>query len=233
MADTQDIQAKGFEWELTMNPTRAWRVSLNFADTETVLTNIGPRMTELFEGFWLPHLEKFGGLDWNNPIGQVNGNTTLQQVNLDVLEFLEQKAQEGKPTLEQRQYRVNFVTNYRFNEGFLQGFSVGGAARWQSDNAVGYPLIPRADGVVQPDITRPYLNEEVWNFDLTFAYRKKITDKIDWTVQINIRNLQNLHNDDLSTIRKNPDPSNSDFGIPARMRFDPPSQFLLTNTFRF
>ncbi len=227
VSDTQDIQAKGFEWELTMNPTRSWRVSFNFADTETILTNIGPRMTELFNNFWLPHLERFGDLDWNDPMGPNNGVTLQEQVNQDVLEYLEQKAQEGKPTLEQRQYRVNFVTNYRFQEGFLQGFSVGGAARWQSDNAVGFPLIPREDGIVQPDITRPWLNEDVYNFDLTFAYRKKISDKINWTIQLNIRNLQNLQNDELSTIRRQPN------GDVARVRYDPPSQFLLTNTFRF
>jgi hypothetical protein len=148
-------------------------------------------------------------------------------VNQDVLEFLEQKAQEGKPTLEQRQYRVNFVTNYTFRDGFLQGFSIGGAARWQSDNAVGYPLIEREDGVVQPDITRPWFNEDVYNFDLTFSYRRKITDKIDWIIQANIRNLQNLENDEVSTIRRQPN------GDIARVRFDPPSQYLLTNTFRF
>ncbi|MDA0349726.1 MAG: TonB-dependent receptor plug domain-containing protein [Verrucomicrobia bacterium] len=229
VADTQDILAKGFEWETTMNPTRSWRVSLNFSDTETILTNIGPGMTELFDEFWLPYLEEHGDLNFGNPVqDQSEGeNTIAEQVNTDVLEYLEQKLQEGKPTLEQRQYRVNLVTNYRFSEGFLNGFSVGGAARWQSDNAVGFPLIEREDGVVQADITRPWRNEDVYNFDLTFAYRKKITDKINWTVQLNIRNLQNLRNDDLSTVRVNPD------GKIARVRFDPPSQFLLTNTFRF
>lgn len=227
VSDTQDIQAKGFEWELTMNPTRAWRVSFNFADTETILTNIGPRMTKLFNEFWLPHLERFGHLDWNDPMGPVDGVTTLEQVNQDVLEFLEQKAQEGRPTLEQRQYRANLITNCTFREGFLQGFSVGGAARYQSDNAVGFPLIPRDDGIVKPDIANPWWNEDVYNYDLTFAYRTKLGKSINWTIQLNIRNLQNLRNDEISTIRRQPN------GDVARIRFDPPSQFLLTNTFRF
>ena len=227
VSDTQDIQAKGFEWELTMNPTRAWRVSFNFADTDTILSNIGPRMSLLFNGTWLPHLAQFGDLDFNDPIGMVDGQTLRERVNADVLEFLEQKAQEGKPTLEQRQYRMNFVTNYRFQEGLLQGFSAGGAARWQSNNSVGFPLIPSEDNIVIPDIDNPWLNEELWNFDLTFAYRKRITDKINWTIQLNIRNIQNLDNSDLSTVRRQPT------GAIARVRWDPPSQFLLTNTFRF
>ena len=225
--DTQDIQAKGFEWELVMNPTNAWRVSFNFADTDTILTNIGPRMTELFNDFWLPILDDFGHVDWNNPAGPVTGNTLSEQVNADVLEYLEQKAQEGRPTLEQRQYRINFVTNYRFQEGWLQGFSVGGAARWQSNNSVGFPLIPREDGIVQPDIENPWFNEDVQNYDLTFSYRTRIGRNINWTIQLNIRNLQNLQNDEISTIRRQPD------GSIARVRYDPPSQFLLTNTFRF
>ncbi|MCB1123888.1 MAG: hypothetical protein KJT03_20205, partial [Verrucomicrobiae bacterium] len=204
VADTQDIRAKGFEWELTMNPTRSWRVSLNFADTETVTTNVGPGMTKLFNETWLPHLALYGDLDWNNPAGPVTGNTTAEQVNIDVLEFLEQKAQEGRPTLEQRRYRVNFVTNYRFAEGFLQGFSVGGAARWQSHNAVGYPLIPNDDNLVIPDIANPWYNEEVFNADLSFGYRRKLTDKINWTIQLNLRNVNNLDSDELSTVRRQP-----------------------------
>lgn len=227
VSDTQDIQAKGFEWELVMNPTAGWRVSLNFADTETILTNIGPRMTELFNEFWLPHLEQFGDLDWNDPMGPVVGVTLREQVNQDVLEYFEQKNQEGRPTLEQRQYRVNFVTNYRFQDGWLQGFSIGGAARYQSKNAVGFPLIPREDGIVQPDVDSPWWNEDVKNYDLTFSYRAKIGRNINWTIQLNIRNLQNLRNDDISTIRRQPD------GSVARVRYDPPSQFILTNTFRF
>jgi hypothetical protein len=172
----------------------------------------------------------FGCLIWKDSatsIGPVDGVTTLEQVNQDVLEFLEQKAQEGRPTLEQRQYRAILITNYTFREGFLQGFSVGGAARYQSDNAVGFPLIPRDAGIVQPDIANPWWNEDVYNYDLTFAYRTKLGKSINWTIQLNIRNLQNLRNDEISTIRRQPN------GDVARIRFDPPSQFLLTNTFRF
>lgn len=226
ITDTQDIQSKGFEWELVMNPTNNWRVSLNFADTETILTNFAPRLTELVEGFWEPHIAQFGGLDWNDPMGPVNGNTTAEQVNNRILEYQAQKAQEGSPQLEQRRYRVNLVTNCRFSEGFLQGFSVGGAVRWQSNNAIGYPIIEQG-GLVIPDISNPWMNENVYNADLTFGYRTKIGRNINYIAQINLRNVNNLDSDNLSSVRAQPT------GQIARVRYDPPFQILLTNTFRF
>jgi hypothetical protein len=227
VSDTQDIQSKGFEWELVMNPTNNWRVSLNFADTETIITNLAPRLTSLYEDTWLPHLQVYGDLDWNDPIGPVVGNTTAEQVSSRLLEYLEQKGQEGRPQNEQRQYRVNMVTNYRFSDGFLQGFSVGGAVRWQSNNAIGYPILPSPDGIIIPDLDNPWLNEDVYNFDMTLSYRTRIGKNINYTAQINLRNINNLNSDKYSPVRTQPT------GQVARIRYDPPFQILLTNTFRF
>ena len=47
------------------------------------------------------------------------------------------------------------------------------------------------------------------------------------TAQINVRNLQNWNSDNVTVVRRQPD------GRVARVRFDPPLQVLLTNTFRF
>lgn len=227
ITDTNDILSKGFEAELIFNPNRNWRIAFNAASQETILTNIAPRLTHVLETVWLPHLAQFGDLDWNAPVEVVNGNTTTQQVNDRLLEYYSVKGQEGRPQAEQRKWRFNFVTRYLFTEGRLRGFSVGGALRWEDRYAGGYPMREEAGGLVLPDIRNPYFVDTETSLDLTLGYRRRILRDRDWTAQLNVRNLQNWRSDAVTAVRFQPD------GTAARVRFDPPFQVLLTNTFRF
>ena len=227
VVDTQDIQSQGFEAEIIYNPTRNWRIAFNAAQQKTILTNIMPRMTALLTTLWLPHLEQFGDLDWNLPVEAVSGNTTAQQINDPLLDYFAVKGQEGRPQAEQRKWRMNLVTRYQFSEGRLRGFSVGGAIRWQDRHALGYPVFTDDNGIVLPDVQNPYFSVQETSYDLSLGYRRRILRNKDWTAQINIRNLQNWNSDQITVVRRQPD------GSAARVRFDPPLQVLLTNTFRF
>ena len=227
VVDTQDVESRGFEAELIYNPTRNWRIAFNAAKQETVLTNIMPRITGLLNSLWLPHLASHGALDWNLPVEPVAGNTTLQQINATLLDYFAVKGQEGRAQGEQRKWRMNFVTRYQFSEGRLRGFSFGGSARWEDQYAQGYPLIIDPNGVVRPDVNNPWLSDRELSFDLLFGYRRRILGNKDWTAQLNLRNVQNWNSDEVTISRRQPD------GSPARARFDPPLQILLTNTVRF
>ena len=228
ITDTQDIDAKGFEGELIFNPTRNWRIAFNAARQQTTLTNIAPRLTNLLNTVWIPHLDKFGHLDWNTPVQEVNGNTTSQQVNDRLLDYFAIKGNEGKPNPEQREWRFNFITNYQFREGLMKGWSIGGAARWEDEFAGGYPILTDPDtGLIRPDVANPYFGKSKLSFDLNFGHRRKIWKDIDWRMQVNIRNIQNLDNSDVEATRFQPD------GTVARARYSAPSQFWLTNTFSF
>ncbi len=227
ITDTNDIEARGFEAELTLNPTRNWRIAFNAAKQETILTHIAPALTSLLETVWLPHLAKFGGLDWNLPVEPVNGNTTTQQINDRLLDYYAIKGQEGKPQAEQRKWRFNLITRYQFATGRLKGFSVGAAVRWEDRYATGFPLLDDPRGLILPDVQHPYLSEPELSYDLSVGYRRRVLRDRDWIVQLNLRNLQNWSSDRLSIVRHQPD------GSAARVRFDPPLQVLLTNTFRF
>ena len=232
ITDLQDITAKGFEADITLNPTPNWRIAFNAAKQETALTNIAPRLTSLLNNVWLPHLAKFGDLDWDRPVEPVSGPTAFEGVSVfgsqnPILDYYVQKGQEGRAQNEQRKWRLNMVTNYQFTGGRLRGFSVGGAVRWQDVYATGYPLIYDPRGFVLPDIAHPYFAEPELSFDLSFGYRRRTIKNINWTSQINIRNLQNWEGEQVSAIRHQPD------GTIARVRFDPPLQLIWTNTFRF
>ncbi len=230
ITDTQDIDSKGFEAELIYNPTRSWRIAFNAAQQETVLTNIAPRLTKLVDNVWVPHLTQFGHLDWNTPIQQVSGNNTQQQVGNRLIEYFAIKGNAGKPNPEVREWRFNFITNYSFREGFLKGWSVGGAARWEDEFAGGYPIIvDTASGLVLPDVANPYMGEKKLSLDMNVGYRRKIHvfGDVDWRMQVNVRNLQNLDNRDVEITRFQPD------GSAARARYGAPSEIFMTNTFSF
>ncbi len=227
ITDTNDIESTGFEAEIIFNPTRNWRIAFNAASQETILTNIAPALTERLEKIWLPHLALYGDLDWNAPVEVVAGNTTARQINDRLLDYFAVKGQEGRPQNEQRKWRVNTVTRYQFSEGRLRGFSIGGAVRWEDVYATGYPLINDPRGLILPDVLNPYLADQEVSYDLTLGYRRRILGKKDWTVQLNIRNLQNWSSDRVTAVRHQPD------GTVARVRFDPPLQVLLTNTVKF
>ncbi|MDO8545469.1 MAG: TonB-dependent receptor [Opitutaceae bacterium] len=227
IADTNDIEAKGFEAEITLNPTRNWRIAFNAARQETILTKIAPGLTDLIENTWLPHLTQYGDLDWDLPVGSLNGPTASQQVAARFVDYFAVKGQEGRPQIEQRKWRLNLVTRYSFNEGRLKGVSIGGAIRWEDRFANGYPLYTDANGVVLPVISNAYFAAPTTSYDLMLGYRRRILRNKDWTAQLNVRNLQNWSGDKVSVVSRQPD------GSAARVRFDPPMEVLLTNTFRF
>ncbi len=85
------------------------------------------------------------------------------------------------------------------------GFSFGGAVRWQDVFATGYPLIDDPRGIVIPDIQHPYFSEPERSVDAMFGYRRKILRDREWTVQLNVRNLQNWSSDTVSIVRRQPD----------------------------
>jgi hypothetical protein len=157
----------------------------------------------------------------------VNGDTVAQNVNSELLEYYIVKGQEGRAQAEQRKWRVNLVTRHQFSEGRLKGFSLGGAVRWQDSFATGYPLINDPRGIVVPDVLHPWRSEPEWSYDVVFGYRRRILRGREWSAQLNVRNLQNWRSDKVSTVRNQPD------GSIARVRFDPPLQVMLTNTFSF
>jgi hypothetical protein len=132
---------------------------------------------------------------------------------------------DGNQSLEQREWRWNFITNYQFDkDSVLKGFSVGGAARWQDKVAIGYSQIVTPDKIL-PDLSLPYWGPSELNGDVWAAYRRPLTDKIDWKLQLNFRNAFGDH-DDIPVVA-NPD------GSIAVIRIPQERSWFLSSTFSF
>ena len=68
---------------------------------------------------------------------------------------------------------------------------------------------------------------EELNGDVFIRYRKKLTEKIDWSIQFNARNLYRKNGDNDIPVGYNPD------GKLAIIRIPNSQEFYLSNTFRF
>ena len=231
LTSTSSFVAEGVEFEFVANPTDYWRIALNGAKQETVQSGSGVDLQQYYSqirqnvidaNLWDTDIP-----DEPNVNGIISYKQRLTRDRLNPLAAI--TAQDGTVSQEQRKWRWNLVSAYQFHEGgFLRGFEVGGAVRWQDKAAVGYPInLIESEGDIlqQPDLANPYYTPSTWNGDLFARYKKKLSDKIDWTIQLNLRNI--VGDQDLTPEVINPDGSNAVIRIPVERAF------YLTNTFDF
>src|SRR5690606_3020261 len=128
---------------------------------------------------------------------------------------------------ELREWRFNLITNYDFTAGLLKGVNIGGGLRYQSDVILGYPPMgdPEDPTSVEYDLDNPYRGPSETSVDFWVGYRRKLTDRIDWRIQLNVRDA--FKGRDLITITYQPD------GTPAAYRIAPTQTWFVTNTFEF
>jgi len=236
--DTTDFTAKGTELELVYNPTRKWRILMNVSRQETVQTNAYPglkefiaRMTPVWDQLRSrPQATYPVGYGPSNPPPNVQTYGDWLDANVYV-PYRTAIATEGVASAEQREWRVNLVTNYTFGRDSLlgprlNGWGVGGAVRWQSRLGIGYPTSTDSAGVVNIDIANPYYAPAETNVDAWISYSRKIwKDKINWKVQLNVRNL--IGDTDPVAITVQP------WGDVATARLAPERRWYLSSSFAF
>lgn len=223
LTSTSDIIAKGWETELTANPLPNWRLSMNLVKLGTVRANTGQALLD-YSNQVMDNLAKA------NLLGVVEGVASIvpfeTRFNQQVITGLRgERAKDGAVSQEARKWRANLVTNYDFRQGRLRGFGAGAGVRWQSKVATGYEVTLDARGNQVPVVSRPFLGSAELNGDLWFSYGRKLTEKVSWKVQLNVRNV--IGSGELIPVYTNPD------GRTALYRIAPDRNWFLTNTFSF
>ncbi|MBI5769342.1 MAG: TonB-dependent receptor plug domain-containing protein [Verrucomicrobia bacterium] len=223
---TADTESKGYEYEFTANPTRNWRISINASQTEAVRRNVGGRLLDEYIAYLDSKLTNADGS--LTPAGSMPqfGNTTLN-LYANVFgpwrsNYVQMKLQEGAAAPEIRKWRYGLVTNYSFREGLLKGSGIGGSYRWQDKVVIGYPTTARGSF----DLTNPAFGPSEDAIDLWVNYERKLTPKIGWKIQLNIRNA--FAKDGLIPISIEPDGKTW-----ASVRVKPNQEWFVTNTFSF
>ncbi|MDQ8179574.1 TonB-dependent receptor plug domain-containing protein [Pelagicoccus sp. SDUM812005] len=239
LGDTVQLDAKGMELELTYNPSRNLRLSMNVTQQESMQTNIAPRLTKVWNEMLdiyesIPNSKRVSNganklsteltedefAESTLPGNFIHGATTGQA-------YFKAVALSGSNNPEVREWRVNLLGNYSFSEGRFKGMNIGGAFRYQDEAAAGYGLTTDPiSGFPVQDVSNPYFDEATEFFDLWVGYKRKVfNDTVDWRIQLNVRNL--FADKDPLTVQFQPD------GSIARVALPVPRQFSLSNTFSF
>ncbi len=175
--------SEGAELSLVANLTPGWSTRLSVSRIETIISSRLPIVDQYLAEF-MPIWEQYRNEPLADPGTDEEYQTVgdaIDRVKRDVANF---HALEGTVPNAQREWKVVFNTNYRFRDGTLEGFAVGGGVRWQSDDIVGYAY--DENFIVDPD--KPFKGEEILDVSGSLSYTTTI--KGVWTrFQINIRNL--------------------------------------------
>ena len=225
-AITGDQQSKGLEFELTANITRNWRVAVNASKTTAISTRIGDPSIEDFVAYMdtmiagpAGEMRQFNGdYVWTNSLRKKwldwRGNWTYL------------KLQEQVSNSEVRKWHYNVVTNYSFTKSWLKGVGVGAAYHWQDKVVIGYPVYLDTLDYAHYDIAHPVYGPSEDGLDFWLSYERKVTRKINWKIQLNVRNA--MQKDGLVPITVEPDGQTW-----AGVRMKPVQEWSLTNTFMF
>jgi hypothetical protein len=225
-AVTADTQSKGYEFELTANPTPNWRIAFNASQTKAVRSNVGgPVLDDL-----VTYMDKLMAGPAGDLVRFNSDYSAANELRQAWLPWRGQytllKLQENTAASELRKWRYNVISNYTFSQGLLKGVSVGGAYRWQDKVVIGYPVIPGTGGLASFDLSKPYYGPAEDGLDLWIGYERKLTNKINWKVQLNVYNVGK--GNDLIPISVEPDGHTW-----ASVRIAPSQEWYVTNTFSF
>jgi hypothetical protein len=235
---TVDNLSKGVEVELSYQPVKNWNLTLNYSHVNATHENIDP-VSQAFIGQMTAFMNGPGGQirAWGNSDGNQiagNWNTSIAFPYTVLLNQLGKEAPEVAP------WRLNMVSTYSFDRGSLKGVFAGGGLRVEAGRIIGYKYDPTFKNsnasdpnyAAIPGITTGGLNvdqiyrgENDTHVDIWVGYKKKITRKIDWRIQLNIRSVG--EKDKLVASRVNPD------GNVALARIQQGAGYQLTNSFDF
>lgn len=139
-----DQHVEGYEFSVTANITRNWRLTARYAFTDGYTTNSFPDQKEFLTD---PNrrLGGFGGLSfyenpaWANLPLSASNSTTIAQYISDYKDLLATSTSPDGVTLPKNvRHKANLLTRYTFSDGPVKGLYVGGAVRYAGATDLGF-----------------------------------------------------------------------------------------------
>lgn len=231
-ASSFDNQSKGYEFELTANPTPNWRLVLNFSTNKTIESNSALEIRNYYAAnspFWLEGTR--ARLVVNGTPGQLaaapnnpnDGLLTIYKSLQDQLGALDDQfvSSDGARALGVPVATGNLRTSYSFREEGLKGISLGVGARWRGERVLAYTSS-------NPATRREIRSDAQLTLDGDVSYRRKVGflgRSYELTVQLNLTNL--LADDDLIYTGAYASGRYRTFSLPA------PRAWFVTTTVKF
>ncbi|MBK1879742.1 TonB-dependent receptor [Pelagicoccus mobilis] len=219
---TEDAVSEGQEFEFMANPNENWRIAINASRTEAIRDKV-PGQSFLDVSAFVDNAIM------NTPVGEMPvwwSASPGVRVNIYPTyrgDYLKLLSLNGQIQPEVREWRANLITNYSFTDGKFKGLGLGGALRWEDKAAIDY--LPSEENADLPDITNPVFDDGYETFDLWASYKLKLSDRIDYKVQLNIYNA--FGDNELVPISTDP------FGNANRFRIREGASWKISNTFSF
>lgn len=230
-SETKAQTADGYEFELTANFTRNWRVSLNVTTTDNVASDLGNNLTAYVDKHRAEWMGK-SGLLYNTNVApgfltNGGGSNTIGALvtGLDSLIGVI-KAGEGLSEINSRRLNANLNTAYEFTSGPLRHLTIGGGVNFRGDQVIGIVPATTANPVAQTFEGGGYC---LLNGMLAYRFELK---KVGVKLQFNVQNL--LNNQDKQVLASNYNsfrPADDPFDL-YHYYFEPRS-YSLSATFSF
>lgn len=216
--------AKGYEFSLFAQPLDGLSIRLNAAKNENIASDVGLEVVEYYQNVARPMLSNAAYANMSN------GGNTIASLLASADNNLQRMINySGRRTPPSPDWTGSLNVSYALGRDTLwRGTTIGGAVRWRGKTLTGYWV--NADGSF--DLGKRFYSDDDFTFDLFARYRRKLSNKITWSVQFNIRNLA----DDLgykaaesTNVSSAPDSAI----VVTRYNLKEPRMFILSNTFSF
>jgi outer membrane receptor protein involved in Fe transport len=185
-------EAKGYDIEMTANPTPNWRGVLN-AGRQRTTTQISNTWYQWVEDR-LPVWQTYGA-GWDRETYTAAGVQTIHQMYNQWVATQRDPllAANGRSVANQREWRVSGIVTYAFTEGRWRGLTTGLGGRWRSPNTLGYGLTTLPGGQEVLDLNHAYKGSDELSVDTFASYTLRdlrlFRTKSKVKFQVNVRNL--------------------------------------------
>lgn len=218
---TIDTISKGQEFELSARPLKNWNLTANFVRTRATRDNVDAatlatmaQLNQFFTGD-AGKIRQFGQTSPTFSVAETWTNNLFRPFQVLL-------SSQGKSAPEVSRWRFNLVSTYVIDRGPLKGFRFGGASRLEAGRISGYRFNPDLGFL---DVNQPFKGKDEQHFDAWLGYERKFSDKIVWSIQLNVRSVGEKTSLEPSFYQ--PD------GSLALARIEQGQFFRLTNTIEF
>lgn len=229
-SDIRDLETQGYEFQVTANPTPAWRISANVTQLKTAQHNLKP----FTQAYFNEHVETWSQPQFANLSCPVEGDSrnltvtdVIGHVRRDIMQSL---ATNGQPAHNLNEWIVNFVGNYTVLSGPLKNFGFGGAQQWRKGPLLGFVYMYDGEiGASVPDIHNRLYGEDWWNTNIWFTYERRILkNKVRMILKLSINNLFDKRTSEMENYIDSMGEQQT-----ARYRFLTPRNYMLSATFQY
>jgi hypothetical protein len=236
VTDVNDVTGTGAEYELTFNPSNAFRLKFTASRQQTVDSNLSNTLQEWIDyrmPAWTTIKDDAGNLWWTS-------TTASNWYNNNIVPTLKlARANLGLPRSQIKKWQWSATANYTVQRNAwgverlgdwgqkLVGLTVGTTIRWADKSSIGFYGMPDSDGIMRTyDVTRPIYDPARASYDLLLAYNLRFfQNKIRARLQLNGSDI--FSHQGLRAVSTNPD------GTPTNFRILDGPKYTLTTTFDF